>query len=284
MVIIADSGSTKTEWRLVAEDGKRSMRITSEGLNPFFLTKDEIASIIRNKVLPETSDVDSVYFYGAGCGSRLKAREVKDAIDEVIPSRRGAEVAGDTLAAARSVFQNHAGIICILGTGSNSCVYDGKEISGNVPSLGYMFSDWGSGTVIGRDFLSLLLREKLPDHIAKDFAETFALDRLKILENIYNKPMANRFMASFTPFIFKYAEEEVIQEIITENFRNFFSYYVLKYAQFQTIRKVGIVGSIGYHFSKYLLKVAGELDIPVDRIVKNPMDGLVQFHCSSIPA
>jgi glucosamine kinase len=282
MILIADSGSTKTEWRLVNDAGKITVSLTSEGLNPYFLSEEAIAGIIENKVLPKVAGVETIYFYGAGCGMLPKAGQVKRAIDSVIPTPMGATVSGDILAAARSLLQHQGGIACILGTGANSCVYNGKEIIEGVPSLGYMFSDWGSGTVLSKDFLALLLQEKLPRYIAEDFNASFQLNRMQILDSVYNKPMANRFMASFTPFLLKYAEEDVVKDVILANFRNFYDYYVLRYSQFEKNRRVSIVGSVAHYFSQYLVQVADERDVQVDKILQHPMEGLIQYHSTAL--
>lgn len=283
MLLIADSGSTKTDWRLVSEEGKIISRIKTQGLNPYFLTEKEISDIIEEKVLPQISDVERVFFYGAGCGLPVKANQVKNAIDNVIPASLSAEVSGDILGAARSMLQDRPGITCILGTGANSCVYDGKEIINNVPSLGFILADWGSGTVMAKDLLSLLLQEKLSTEISDDFGETYDLDRRQILDNIYNKPMANRFLASFTPFLLKHAEDPTCREIIMNNFRNFFSYYVLRYGLDKKERKVGITGSVAFHFKSYLLEIAREMEIEVEEIIQHPMEGLVRYHSLTVP-
>lgn len=281
MVLIADSGSTKTEWKLVENTGRTLVSITTEGLNPYFLTAAQISYIIEEKVLPNITSVEKIFFYGAGCGPLVKALQVKSAIDTVIPTRTGAEVATDILAAARSLLQYHPGIACILGTGANSCVYTGKEIIEGAPSMGYMFSDWGSGAVISRDFLAILLQEKLPAYIKEDFEATYKLTRVQILEGVYNNPIANKFMASFAPFVLRYAEEDIVKEIILENFRNFYAYYVLRYKESKVVRSVSLVGSVAYHFSKYLAEVGHELDIQIDKILQHPMEGLVHFHCEA---
>lgn len=283
MLLIADSGSTKTDWRLVSEDGKTVSRIKTQGLNPYFLTENEISEIIEEKVLPQISVVEKVFFYGAGCGLSVKANQVKNAIDTVIPARSSAEVAGDILGAARSMLQDKPGITCILGTGANSCVYNGKEIVNDVPSLGFILADWGSGTVMSKDLLSLLLQEKLSQEISDDFRNTYNLDRRQILDNIYNKPMANRFLASFTPFLLKYAEDPSCREIIMNNFRNFFSYYVLRYDLDKKERKVGITGSVAFHFRSYLSEIAREMEIEVEEIIQHPMEGLVRYHALTVP-
>jgi len=278
MLLLADSGSTKTEWKLVDHTGQVQSSLISEGLNPYFLTEQEIARVIETKVLPRVTNVTQVFFYGAGCGLAPKAEQVRRAIDRVIPTPHGAGVAGDILAAARSLLQHHAGIACILGTGANSCVYTGDEISEGVPSLGYMFSDWGSGTVLSRDFLALLLQERLPSAILRDFDVTYQLSRVQILESVYNKPSANKFMASFTPFLLKYAEEPDVRDIILDNFRKFYNYYVLRYKHV-AIRRVSVVGSVAYHFRNYLVQAGEELDVQVDKILQHPMDGLIHYHC-----
>lgn len=283
MLLIADSGSTKTHWRLVQEDGRTVATLQTQGLNPYFLTKEEIALIIKDKVLSKVGDVDKVFFYGAGCGLPLKAAQVKSAIESVIPARLPTEVSGDILGAARSLLQDQPGITCILGTGSNSCVYNGCEIVESVPSLGFILADWGSGTVLSKDLVSLVLQEMLPAEIREDFQVTYGLESMQILDNIYNKPLANRFLASFTPFLLKYAEEPLCKEIILDNFRHFFTYYVQRYRLKQADLKICIAGSVAYHFRKYLLQVAEEMKIEIDNIVQHPMEGLVKYHSMTMP-
>ncbi len=283
MLLIADSGSTKTEWRVVDEDGNQITSVITEGLNPYFSSKEKIASIIREKILPVVEDVEKVFFYGSGCGLPVKANLVKETLDTTVPGRFPAEVSGDILGAARSLLQSDGGMACILGTGANSCIYDGREITSIMPSLGYIFSDWGSGTVMSKDLIALLLQEKLPSAMLEDFHNTYKLGRSEILDQIYNKPLPNRFLASFTPFLLKYAEESECKEIILGNFTKFFSYYVLRYPSFKKAIKVNFTGSIAYRFQTYLLHVAEEMGIGIENIVQHPMDGLVKYHCITVP-
>lgn len=282
MLLIADSGSTKTDWRLVDDEGSTVVRIKTEGLNPYFLTTANISRIISEHLLPVLPDVDKVFFYGAGCGSEAKALQVKEALS-MIPSRLPPEVSGDMLGSARSLLQDREGIACILGTGSNSCLYDGREIVNIMPSLGYMFSDWGSGTVMSKDLIALLLQDKLSAELTADFQETYRLGRVEILDHIYNKPLPNRFLASFTPFLLKYSEEPSCRNIILANFRNFFSYYVLRYPRIRKGVKVSFTGSIAHKFKKYLVEVSDSMDIEIENIVQHPMEGLVQYHCVTVP-
>jgi glucosamine kinase len=283
MLLIADSGSTKTDWRAVDEDGNQIISVVTEGLNPYFLSKEKIAATIKEKILPVVGDVEKVFFYGAGCGLPVKADVVKEALDTTLTSRRPAEVSGDILGAARSLLQGDNGIACILGTGANSCIYDGQEITNIMPSLGYMFSDWGSGTVMSKDLISLLLQEKLPSSMLEDFHDTYKLGRPEILDHIYNKPLPNRFLASFTPFLLKYSEVPECREIILGNFTKFFFYYVLRYPVGKRAVKVSFTGSVAYRFQSFLQQVANEMGIAIENVVQHPMDGLVKYHRITVP-
>lgn len=282
MLLIADSGSTKTDWRLVDEEGVTVAKAKTEGLNPYFLSSDMIAKIVVTQVLPHIRDVDKVFFYGAGCGAEKKAMQVMEALS-VIPARLPPEVSGDMLGSARSLLQDGDGIACILGTGSNSCCYDGREIVNVMPSLGFMFSDWGSGTVMSKDLIGLLLQDKLPRDVTDDFHDTYKMGRVEILDHIYNKPLPNRFLASFTPFLLKHSEEPSCRNIILANFRNFFGYYVMRYPRAGKGVKVHFTGSIAYKFQRYLHEVSAEMDIEIEKIVQHPMEGLVQYHCVTVP-
>jgi N-acetylglucosamine kinase-like BadF-type ATPase len=283
MLLIADSGSTKTDWRLVNDEGKTVTSAKTEGLNPYFLTREKITSIVREKVVPFVDDVQKVFFYGAGCGVAAKANQVKEALESAVPARSVPEVSGDILGTARCLLQREPGIACILGTGSNSCVYDGNEIVNNIPSLGFMFSDWGSGTVMSKDLIALILQQRLPAEIIEDFEDAYSIGRAQILDSIYNKPLPNRFLASFTPFLLKYAEVPECKHIILDNFRNFFHYYVLRYPLSETEIKLSFTGSVAFSFKKYLVDVAGEMGITIEKIVQHPMDGLVKYHCVRVP-
>ena len=281
MWLFADSGSTKTDWRLVNPQGDPKVSLITEGLNPYFLAGQEISQVFREKVLAKTRRVEKVFFYGAGCGTPAKADQVKRAIVQTLPPSCTVHVEGDILAAARSTLQYQPGISCILGTGANSCLYNGLTIDESVPSLGYILSDWGSGTVMCKDFIALLFQGKLPPYIMEDFFDTYKLTKTQVLDRIYNKPLANRFLASFSPFLLKYAEETVVKEIITQNFNAFFSYYVLRYRQFRPGNVVSIVGSVAYYYQRFLLEVAEGLGISIQTIKKSPMEGLIEFHCST---
>jgi N-acetylglucosamine kinase-like BadF-type ATPase len=281
MLLIADSGSTKTEWRLVDDVGRTMNSVITEGLNPYFITQQQIASVVEEKVLPIASDVEKVFFYGAGCGLQLKAKQVSEVLDATIQGGHPAEVAGDILGAARSLLQDRKGIACILGTGANSCFYDGHQVTDIMPSLGYLFSDWGSGTVLSKDFMALLLQEKLPPAVIEDFHETYRMGRAQILDGVYNRPLPNRFLASFTPFLLKYSALPDLRNIIVDNFNKFFMYYVLRFRSKNAQIRVSFTGSIAYNFKPLLMEIAEEFGIVIEKIVQQPMDGLVKYHCAT---
>lgn len=282
MFLIADSGSTKTDWSLVNEEGVVISTVMSKGLNPYFLTEKEIASTILEQVAPQVNQVEKIWFYGAGCGLPVKVEEVRSALASALQSSLPAEVSGDMLGAARSVLQDQPGIACILGTGANSCIYNGKDIIDNVPSLGYISAEWGSGTVLCKDLIALILQEKIDEGIRNDFYQTHQMDRREILDKLYNKPMANTFLASFTSFLLKHADNPCCRDIISNNFRDFFQYYVLSYPDYLPGMKVSFVGSIAHHFREFIKTAASESGIALGEIVKNPMDGLVKYHAKSL--
>jgi N-acetylglucosamine kinase-like BadF-type ATPase len=278
MLLIADSGSTKTDWRLVDNAGNIFCSIQSKGLNPYFWTEKEIASIILQEVFPKVNKVGKIIFYGSGCGSPTKAQQVLNALFRVFP-HSSPEVYGDMLGAARSVLQDHSGIACILGTGANSCVYNGEKMIDNVPSLGFILADYGSGAVLGKDMISLILREKVVEEIRMEFGRLYKLDQRQILDHLYNQPGTNTFLASFSPFLLKYKDQPPFREMILNNFAQFFDYYVKQYPAYQPGMTVGFVGSIAYYFSDLLKTSASDSGILIGNIVQNPMQGLINYHC-----
>lgn len=279
MLLLADSGSTKTDWRLIDKSGDCLVSLKSKGLNPYFLAADEIKKELSNKILDKISDVNRVVFYGAGCGHPAKAAEMAGVLDELFPTGVPAEVNGDILGAARSLLQGETGIACILGTGANSCLYDGRNIIGSVPSLGFILGDYGSGTVLCRDLIRELLQGNLGVELREEFFAKYELDQRMVLDKIYNQPRANRFLASFTPFLLKNVANPVIHSILYQNFRQFFEYYILPYRNSHKTTPLVFTGSIAYHFDVHLRAVAEEFGETIDKIAQHPMNGLVNYHC-----
>ena len=279
MIIIADSGSTKTDW-CVVNQGTQVKQITTAGTNPFFQTKEEISLVIEHKLLPhlEGLPIAAVYFYGAGCAFPEKNEIVQKAIYRHIPAK--IEVGSDLLAAARSLCGHNPGIACIMGTGSNSCYYDGKEIVENISPLGYILGDEGSGAVLGKLLVGDCLKNQLTPELKEKFFKRFNLTPKEILDNVYKKPFPNRFLASVSPFLIENIEEPCIHRIVLNGFKNFFTRNVMLY-NYKNV-KVHFIGSIAYYYKDTLEEAANALQIELGTIIKSPMQGLIEFHSTTL--
>ncbi len=275
-ILVADSGSTKTDWMAVsAENGILEFRTT--GINPVRDSQDAILFVLNGELmphLPSAWNCAGVYFYGAGC-RRPYADTVRNCLMQTF---RGAQVTVDTdmLGAARALCGNKPGIACILGTGSNSCYYDGRGIAGNVPPLGYILGDEGSGAVLGRTLVGLLLKGVLPSSLRDKFFRQYALTTEAIIENVYRKPLPNRFLASLAPFIADHRGEPGIHEMLVSSFRLFFSRNVKAYGHPEM--PVNFAGSIAYVFEDELKAAASQEGLKTGKILRSPIAGIAGFH------
>lgn len=279
MRLIADSGSTKTEWCLVNTQGKLGKSLFTSGLNPYFLTEEEIKDIIAKELLPQFEGLESspsaIYFYGAGCAYQEKNAVVARALKSFwnIPIT----VYSDILAAAHALCGNYAGIPCILGTGSNSCLYNGKQIIEQIAPLGFILGDEGSGAALGRALVSNCLKRQLSESICRRFLEEYNLTSELIMENVYRKLFPNRFLASLTPFLKEYIWEDSIYKMIYNNFQNFFQRNVMLYTHYEHY-PVHFVGSIAYHFQDVLRDAMHSLSLEAGKIEQSPMRGLIEYY------
>jgi len=276
MNLIADSGSTNTHWCLV-QGGKVVNEIVTDGINPFYQTDMEIIALLDDQLIPKLDkiDIDSIYFYGAGCSYPEKKILVSRALVRFFGNSM-IEIQSDLLGAARSLFQHEKGIACILGTGSNSCYYNGKVIEQNVSPLGFILGDEGSGAVLGKLFIADCLKNQLPVELKEKFLTSYELTPEIILENVYKKPFPNRFLAQFTPFLLENIEEPSIFNLVYDSFDAFLVRNVMQYPLEDLL--VGCVGSIAWYFRDTLEIVASERRIVISDIVQNPMNGLVKYH------
>lgn len=276
MKLIADSGSTKTHWCVTDGEIVRKEIIT-DGINPFYQTQQDVVALLDEQLIPQLGNilVDEIHFYGAGCSFPEKKLMVSQALVRFF-SAAMVEVQSDLLGAARSLFQHEAGIACILGTGSNSCYYDGKEIVQNVSPLGFILGDEGSGAVLGKLFVADCLKNQLPEWIHDKFLDEYELTPAVILDRVYKQPFPNRFLAQFTPFILEHIEEPVIFNLVYDSFEAFLLRNIMQYPLDDL--KVGFVGSIAHYFRDTLEIVASEHGIEIAEIEQNPMPGLVKFH------
>lgn len=279
MILIADCGSTKIDWCLV--DNKKVVKqVFTCGMNAVMLTEEEMAQRIAGELMPELQAekeaVGAVYFYGAGCINDEVcgnvARAIKANIDAPV-----IEVHTDLLAAARALCGHQAGIACIMGTGSNSCYYDGKDIKDNVSPLGYILGDEGSGAVLGKILLGDVLKNQLPKELCEKFLTQYELDRMTIIRRVYKEPQGNRFLASVTPFLIQNINEPSIYTLVLNAFKAFFVRNIAQYEGYKDI-KVNFIGSIAYYYKSVLEQAAAECGCTVGTIIKSPMEGLIAFH------
>ncbi len=277
MKLIADSGSTKTHWRLIKEN-LEAQEIFSKGINPFYQTTSEISLELSSDLLShiaEPEKIEEIYFYGAGCSFPEKKMTVNDALKSFFSSPI-IEVESDLLGAARSLFQHEKGIACILGTGSNSCYYNGEEIEQNVSPLGFILGDEGSGAVLGKLLVADCLKNQIPENLKDAFFKKYNFSPAEILENVYRKPFPNRFLAQFTPFLAEHIEEPYIFNLVYDAFDSFICRNVLQYPLDDL--KVGFIGSVAWYFKDTLEIVCSERNILMAGITKSPMEGLAHFH------
>jgi len=276
MILIADSGSTKTHWCLV-QGGVVVSEIFTDGINPFYQTDMEITALLDTQLIPKlpSAEIKKIFFYGAGCSFPEKKMMVSLALINFF-SNAIVEIQSDLLGAARSLFQQEKGIACILGTGSNSCYYDGNEITRNVSPLGFILGDEGSGAVLGKLLVADCLKNQLPEWLSEKLLDEYELTPAIILENVYKKPFPNRFLAKFTPFLLEHIEESAIFNLVYDSFDAFFVRNVMQYPLEDV--EVGFVGSIAHYFRDTLEIVASERGIVVNQITQSPMEGLVKFH------
>lgn len=276
MILIADSGSTKTDW-CYADDGRVLKRITSQGINPFHQDADDIYRIVKDNMLTNIGGEIpcSLYFYGSGCRADI-SYVVVNALKRVFPTDISIEVHSDLLGAARGVCGRNPGIACILGTGSNSCVYDGNDIIQNIPPLGYILGDEGSGAVLGRNFLNALFKKRLSSEISDCFLSECGITVDDAIRRVYREPLANMFLASISQFIHRHIVEPELRGLVIDNFRSFFRNNVLAYNRPDL--EVGVVGSIGYYYSAELSEAAEAEGVKLSNVVRSPMDGLLQYH------
>ena len=274
MILIADSGATKTEWCLIDESGTNEKMITS-GINPFYQDSDNIASILRSEI-SVSQQLDAVYFYGTGCINEEKQNVVKAGLTQVLDSATYF-FGSDLLGAAYSLCQNQPGIACILGTGSNSCYYNGTEIVSNVSPLGFILGDEGSGGVLGKKLISDVLKKQLSQPIIDDFFATYQTTYAEILENVYKKPFPNRYLANYTKFLSKNIEHLEIENIVLNGFSDFVKRNLLQYPNIEKL-SIHFTGSIAFHFEAQLRKVIEGKHLKLGRIERAPMDGLIQYH------
>ncbi|MGQ1890067.1 ATPase [Thermophagus sp. OGC60D27] len=278
MILIADSGSTKTTWGLLNIDTGETEYIQTKGINPYYQDEDTILKTLNEEFRSTQRHFESIYFYGAGCANPEINQTAHKALSRFFQTDH-LEVTSDLMAAAHALCGKAEGIVCILGTGSNSCYYNGAEVVENVAPLGFILGDEGSGAVIGRKLLSDILKNQLPTEVIDLFYRFYNIDSVEILRNIYKEPFPNRYAAGFTRFIAKYISYPSLRFLVKTSFEEFLTRNVLQYEKAGTL-PVHFTGSIAFYFQEILKDCLQERKLIPGKIIKEPMSGLIDYHAN----
>jgi len=277
MKLIADSGSTKTNW--VIPEGKTIKNsVTTSGMNPYFHTSDSLGAILSAELLPfiVPDHIREIYFYGAGCSTEKNDLLISEALAQHF-HKASVFVYHDILGAARALFGNEKGISCILGTGCNSCYYDGKKIFTKVDSLGYLFGDEGAGSYLGKQLMAAYLKKQLPNDLRNAFDLKYHYTLEDILNSVYNRPYPNRFLASFSEFLVHFQENPFVRKLVKDSFLAFIDAQIKPYDNYRSL-PISFVGSIAFYYKSILMEAAKEEHIHVKTILKTPLEGLIKYH------
>jgi N-acetylglucosamine kinase-like BadF-type ATPase len=277
MILIADSGSTKSDW-VLTNGGDEVTQFNTKGFNPFFHDEKFILEHLSkvNQLNGKLDKIKQVFFYGAGCSSKEMNAIIESALSKLFISAN-INIDHDLMACALSTYDGKPGISCILGTGSNSCFYDGDQLNEEVPALGYILGDEGSGSYYGKKLLTDYLYKRLPEDIHLDLEKTFNISKSDIFENVYMKPDANTYLASYMKFISTHKSSEYIDNMITNGMKHFMQVHVCCYKKYLEV-PCHFIGSVSFHFKEQLFKAAKELNISIGNVIKKPIDGLVDYH------
>lgn len=276
IILIADSGSTKAEWCLL--EGKKRKTIYTQGISPYFLTTDQIQQIlaVELKKKMNNAEPDEVYYYGTGCANPENVVSIKKALKKTFNSAK-INVDHDLMGAAKALCGNEKGVACILGTGSNSCYYNGKKIIKNSPGLGFILGDEGSGAYLGKKVVQYYLYNTFDPDLMDRFNAKYQTTSIEILDAVYKHPLPNRYLAGFVQFLIENRGHFMIENIIEDGFNDFFFNHVYKYRE-SWIMPIHFIGSVAFGFKDVLKDMCDSYELQLGRVLKNPMDGLVKFH------
>lgn len=276
VILIADSGSTKAEWVLL-NNGKKKTVIT-QGISPYFLNTAQIAAVLQVELIKKLGGtvVEQVFFYGTGCANIDNAKLVKKALKQTFPAA-GIDVQTDLMAAARALCKKEKGVACILGTGSNSCYYNGKKIVKNSPGIGYVLGDEGSGAYLGKLVVQHFMYNTFDEELQSLFEARFAATKNEILENVYKKPLPNRYLAQFALFLAENRGHYMIENIIYDGLNDFYWQHLCKYGEVWKTQ-VHFIGSVAYGFRDVLQELCLSYGFELGTVLKTPMPGLITYH------
>jgi glucosamine kinase len=274
--LIADSGSTKAEWCLV--NGKKKKYFATQGISPYFLSAEQIQNVLQYELKAKMKDTepDEIFFYGTGCSNPANVKLVKQSLQKTFVKAKVA-VSHDLMGAAKALCGNKKGIACILGTGSNSCYYNGQKIVKNSPGLGFILGDEGSGAYLGKRVVQYYLYNTFDADLMDRFTAKFNTNDIDILDSVYRKPLPNRYLASYAIFLAENRGHYMIENIIEDGFNDFFFNHVYKYRESWTL-PIHFIGSIAYGFKDVLKTMCSAYELQLGNVIKTPMEGLVKFH------
>jgi N-acetylglucosamine kinase-like BadF-type ATPase len=275
-VLIADSGSTKCEWYFLHEGKKK--KIVTTGISPYFLNAQQIETLLKKELLPKIKQpsIDQIFFYGTGLKDNANKRFIHSVLNRIFPHAE-IEVQTDLLGAARALSQNEKGICCILGTGSNSCYYNGKKIMKNSPGIGYVLGDEGSGAYLGKKVIQYFLYNTFDEELMLSFNKEYNTNADDIIMHVYTRPQPNRYLASFAIFLAENRGHYMIENIIEDGLNDFFFTHLVKYRE-SWLYPIHFAGSIAYGFKDVLKNLCHSYEMELGTILKQPMDGLIKFH------
>ncbi len=282
MILIADGGSTKADWIALDSNKNEVFRVRTLGLNPAVVPEDELKNRIVNmfQLINIKEQVSEIHFYGAGCGTPQPVSILTKVMEDIF-SNASVNVAEDMLAAVYAASEKKPAVVCILGTGSNSCYFNGEEIEMLAPSLGYTIMDEASGNYFGKILLRDYYYKKMPKKVATTFKSEYNLDADFIKLNLYRKPNPNMYLATFAKFMFDFKDEKYIRKIIKKGFEEFFKYRILPYNK-NSETPIYFIGSIAFYFKEILEKIAHKNDLKITGIIQRPIDNLLEYHKKNI--
>lgn len=278
MIAIADGGSTKCDWVILSEDGQFLFKTNTSGFNPNIINVDKIPQeLTANSQLDDIKfKITHVFFYGSGCGVKENCDRVESALS-IFFSHAKILVREDLLAAAYSAYNGKPAIVCILGTGSNSCYFDGNEVKRELPSLGFLLGDEGSGCALGKLLVKNYFMKKLPSDLHTEFENTYQLSIEDLIKNMYHNPRANAYLAEFSKFLVDRKNHPFLQHMIFQELKNYLEYQVLPYEESKSC-EVNFIGSIAFYYEDILRAAAAELHLHIGNIVQKPIEKLVEYH------
>jgi len=275
-LLLAESGSTKTDWCLIQKN-KKPLQFKTSGINPYLQSEDDILSLLKNELnLPKKTVIDRIAFYGAGAGSDVKRKELTRALKKRFDTKK-IDVESDLIAAARSLCGANKGIVCILGTGSNSCYYNGSQIKEKQASLGFIAGDEGSGNHMGKRVLQYYAYNTFDTELHLYFEQQFGKDLPAILHKIYREPFPNRYLAGFTKLLIENRGHFMVENIIEDCLNDFFHHHILKYRQSWKL-PIYFTGSIADAFKDVIEDICNQYELELGTISKSPIDGLIKYH------